>query len=97
MSKEEILVNGKMDKRLLTYAPESIKHIYSSMDQYAEQECNEFLKWVIDQFTTDEDRLPISSNTTLGGMTVFIAGNEYPITKLHKLFIESKTNSHPQT
>lgn len=53
----------------------------------------EFLIWVIETFTTDEGRLPVSSNTNHGGMTIFIDHEEYPISVLEKryeLHLENK-------
>lgn len=52
------------------------------MDDYTK-----FLNWVIDTYTTDEDRLPISSNTQLGGRTIFINHEEYPISELYSIYI----------
>ena len=51
-----------------------------------EQRCVNFLKWVIKEFTNDEGRIPISGNLELGGMTIFIDHEEYPISKVYELY-----------
>lgn len=42
----------------------------------------------MNEFTTDEGRLPLSGNTELGGRTIFINGEEYPIGHIYDLYIQ---------
>lgn len=62
-----------------------------AIEEYAKQERLNFFNWVVDTFTTDEARLPLSGNQDLG-RTIFIEGEEYPISKLNELYL--KTNNH---
>lgn len=52
------------------------------------EEFMDFFNWVVDEFTTDEGRLPLSGNTELGGRTIFINGEEYPIGHIYDLYIQ---------
>lgn len=87
MTKEEILINGKMDKRLLTYAPESLNHIYCSMDAFSRQQSIAFSEWVDEQgyqciLHTDENvKIWQKEN-----------GKSSTTDELYTLFLQSKTN-----
>lgn len=50
----------------------------------------DFTKWVIETYTTDEGRLPLSGNTKLGGQTIFIDHTEYPFNHTYDLYKQSK-------
>ncbi len=88
MTKEEIL-----EKNCVYWISEvSIERsdVYDAMEEYAKQESLEFFKWVVDTYTTDESRLPLSGNSMLGGMTIFIDHHEYPISYVYQLYLQSK-------
>ena len=72
------------------YGHVPINRIYEAMDNYAHQESLNFFNWVIDKYTTDEGRLPLSGNTELGGRTIFINHQELPINILYLLYLQSK-------
>lgn len=46
LSKENILISGKLTKRIRTFGPKTIEHIYSAMDEYAKQEAIGFAEWI---------------------------------------------------
>jgi hypothetical protein len=61
---------------------------YELAKDFAQQEAIAFAEWLIDTFTTDEGRLPLSGNTTLGGRTIFINHTEYPFPHTYNLYKE---------
>jgi len=67
-----------------------ITGLSSAMDIYAREFGLEYIMWVIETFTTDEGRLPLSGNVHLGGLTIFIDHVEYPFSHTYELFLKSK-------
>ena len=64
--------------------------IYSAMDEYAKQECIEFLKWAINEHSADYEGFSLSANRLLGGDTKFVNGEELTMSQFYELYLQSK-------
>tara|TARA_R110000868_G_scaffold243011_1_gene498706 strand:- start:411 stop:704 length:294 start_codon:yes stop_codon:yes gene_type:complete len=97
MTKEEILKKSSIGKDVFV-GSNSIRLIafndaIKAMDEYAKQEAIEFFKWFYEEFNQHYDGMPISGNTSLGGMTFFYKHEEYPISHAYELYIQSKNKT----
>jgi len=57
--------------------------------EHAKQTAIGFFKWLYENYNEVHDGLPISGNTTLGGMTIYIDGTEHPFEYAYELYTQS--------
>ena len=88
MTKEEI--RHKNDIYLSEEETFDENNIYSAMDDYAKQECIEFLKWAVNEHSVPFEGFSLSGNRLLGGDTKFVNGEELTMSQFYDLYLQSK-------
>ena len=91
--KEKILKDVAAKSEYVTYDDivENVKEeIHEAMDELSKIVAIAFFKWFYETYNEQYEGLPISGNTTLGGMTVFIDKEEHPFEYAYELFTQSK-------
>ena len=64
---------------------------YEAMDEYAKQECIEFLKWAVKEHSVPFEGFSLSGNRLLGGDTKFVNGEELTMSQFYDLYLQSKS------
>lgn len=65
-------------------------NIYSAMDDYAKQECIEFLKWAVEEHSDPYEGFSLSGNILLGGDTKYVNGKELTMNQFYELYLQYK-------
>jgi hypothetical protein len=89
MTKEEIRHNNNIFLSQEETFDEN--NIYSAMDEYAKQECIEFLKWAVKEHSVSFEGFSLSGNRLLGGDTKFVNGEELTMSQFYELYLQSKS------
>lgn len=65
-------------------------NIYSAMEDYAKQECIEFLRWAVKNHSVPFEGFSLSGNRLLGGDTKFVNGEELTMSQFYDLYLQYK-------